>query len=113
MEDEKLLKSATKWQRRYNFSVGQLGKILDGYIQYKIKPHEKNSSPILDAWKKVLPPGLETHCKVESIKNKILTVKVDSPAFKFQLESCRMHLLEALKQEDKKVKITKIVFKLG
>lgn len=112
-EDE-LLKSATQWKRRKRKYVGtNLGTLINQYVQRSVKPKQRKSSPIVEAWKKVVPPGLEQDCKIQKVKGGIITISVNNVAYLYQFQTSKRDLIVAMQEHCKRIKIQDIKFVLG
>ena len=67
---------------------------------------------VVEIWNQLLPEELCRHCEIVGISGGKLRVKVDSPAYNYELQLCSSELLKELQQQCPKARLTeiKIVF---
>ena len=99
-DQDKLLELATYWKQRKPYKIASVGDVLKGYVRGNIRP-KKRQSPVIEAWKKVLPPALESACRIESFKGGVLRVAVSEPSYKFQMEMLKRELIQSLQEQIK------------
>lgn len=109
-DEDLLLKLATHWKQRKAYNVPALGDILGNYVRYNVKPAKK-SSPVIEAWNKVVPPVMNEFCRVQSFQAGVLKVSVSEPTYRFQMEMLKKELIESIEAQVKgKVKVRDIRF---
>jgi hypothetical protein len=99
-EQDQLLKLATHWKRRKPYTIASVGDILGGYVRKNLR-RQKRRSPIVDAWKEVVPAALDEFCRIESFQGGILRVEVSDAAYRFQMETLKNELIESIKAQVK------------
>jgi hypothetical protein len=109
-DQDRLLKLATYWKTRKQYRFTSVGDVLGGYLRRNVEP-QKRRSPVIEAWKKVVPPGLDEFCRIESFKNGILKVAVSDATYRFQMEMLKNELIESIEtQVGGKIKLRDIRF---
>ena len=63
---------------------------------------------VVEIWNQLLPEELCRHCEIVGISGGKLRVKVDSPAYKYELQLCSSELLKELQQQCPKARLTEI-----
>ncbi len=99
-DQDKLLELATYWKQRRPYKIPCVGDIIKGYVSGSIRP-KKRQSPVIEAWKKVIPPAFEDACRIESFKGGVLKVAVSEPSYKFQMEMLKRELIQSLQEQIK------------
>jgi hypothetical protein len=87
----------------------KLDNILSGYMKGVIKPKRRKASPVVEAWKEVVPPGLEG-VAVERVDKGVLVIKLDDASMLYQMETLRYELLEELRERCRKIYVKDIRF---
>ncbi len=112
--DDELLKSATCWRRpRKKYIGAELSGLLAQYVNRRVKPQQRSSSPIVEAWLQVVPEGMGQDCKIEKVDRGVLTVKVNSPAYIYQFQMLKKELITEMQKYCGRIKIKDIKFVLG
>jgi hypothetical protein len=76
----------------------------------RISPQQAKFSQIDEVWRDLLPIELQQHCEIVDISGGQLTVRVDSPAYVYELQLCSSELLTELQQQCPRVRLTRIKF---
>jgi len=85
MDDAQL---RTIWQQRqFKGGAAHLSQPLTVLMKYKLGRRVRQLSQIAGAWDAVIPPEIQEHTALESFRNGVLTIAVDSAARRFQLKT--------------------------
>jgi len=107
-EDERLV-NATRWRKSWkSYKAANLGQVARQLLDERISPQQTRFSQIAEAWSRLLPAELCGHCEIIDISGGQLTVQVDSPSHKYELQLCSSELLEELQRQCPRVRLTKI-----
>jgi len=85
-----------------------LGEAADRFIGEQVSPKQKRYGAILEAWNLALPGELSRHCEIIDISGGQLTVRVNSPSYKYELHLCSSEILKELQKQCPRVRLTKI-----
>ena len=88
----------------------RLGDAVQQLMDEHISPRQARFGAVAELWGRLLPVELCRHCEIVDISGGQLIVRVDSPAYKYELQLCSPELLEALQQQCPKARLTKIKF---
>jgi len=75
----------------------KMGELTNGLLARLTPVHERCDS-VSQAWKYVLPPALQAHCRVGSIKGGCLRIDVDTASYMYELQLCKAELLKELQR---------------
>ena len=111
MEEIERIQQAVKDRqyKRFDRTVG-IGQIAEQFMAGHVKPRQTKYGDIVDVWEQVLPDELTSHCEIVNISGGQLTVKVDSPSYKYELHLCSSEILKELQKECPRARLTKIKF---
>ena len=90
----------------------RLGQTLETYMA-DVSPKYTRFSQVENAWNQLLPDELLSHCRIAEISRGKLKIKVDLPAYIYELKLCSSDLLEQIKQLCPQAGIKQIVFSPG
>ena len=85
-----------------------LSKILKELIEKKFSKRQNKFGKITEVWGEILPPQLYQHCRIASVENGVLKIKVDSPVYANELKWAASELVEQLKEKCPKARIREI-----
>jgi len=88
-------------------------KLCDAAQQFmtkKVLPLQERFGAVTELWSRLLPAELHRHCEIVDVSGGHLKVRVDSPAYKYELQLCSPELLEELQQQCPRARITDIKF---
>jgi len=109
-EDEQL-RNAVEGRRTRKFDgTVRLGDIAERFVTEQVSPKQMKYSAISELWSQLLPDELRRRCEIVDISGGQLKVRVDSPAYKYELQLCSSKLLEELQKQCPKARLTKIKF---
>ena len=112
--DEELLRNAIKWRKPRREYVGaSLSGLLEKYLDRKVKPQQRKSSPIVEAWLRVVPEGMSHECRIDKVERGVLTIKVNNPAYVYQFQMLKKELISEMQKHCGRIKIKDIKFVLG
>jgi predicted nucleic acid-binding Zn ribbon protein len=100
-------------RKRESAGLAPIGDVLKGVFEKLEADRRPAKEDIEGLWKEVAGSGAFKHSKPSALKKKILTVRVDSPAWIQDLTLRKRWLLKGLKRALGKDRITEIHFKIG
>ncbi len=110
-EDEQLLHNAAEGRRlQKSDRTVRLGDAVQQFLAEQVSPRQARFGAVAELWSQLLPAELCRHCEIVDISGGQLKVRVDSPAYKYELQLCSSELLEELQQQCPKARLTKIKF---
>ena len=109
-EDEQLRSAVARQRARRRDSTVRLGRVVQQLMDERVSPRQARFGPVVELWTQLLPAGLCQHCEIIDISGGQLTVQVDSPSYKYELQLCGSELLEELQLQCPKARLTKIKF---
>ncbi len=110
-EGEQLLHNAVEGRRvRKPDRTVRLGDVVQQFMAEQISPRQAKFGAVAELWGQLLPAELCRHCKIVDISGGQLKVRVDSPAYKYELQVCSSERLEELQQQCPRARLTKIKF---
>ena len=100
------------WQRKIRRPdrTVRLGHVAQQLMDRQVSPRQAKYGAVIEVWRQILPAELSQHCEIVEISGGQLTVKVDSPSYKYELRLCSSELLRELQQQCPKARLTKIKF---
>ena len=112
-EDERL-RNIAKWrgQRRADRTVS-LGDVVKELMESRISPQQAIFGLVAEIWAELLPVELRDHCEIVDIRSGELKVRVDSPAYVYELKLCSSELVSELRRRCSKARIRQIRFVLA
>lgn len=113
-EDKQLLNKVVEEQRaRKSDSTVRLGAAVEQFLIEQVSPKQARFGAVAEIWSQLLPEELCRHCEIVDVSGGQLKVRVDSPAYKYELQLCNSELLKELQQQCPKVRLTEIKFVFG
>lgn len=110
-EGEQLLHNAVEGRRvRKPDRTVRLGDVVQQFVTKWVSPRQARFGAVAELWSQLLPAELCRHCEIVDISGGQLKVRVDSPAYKYELQLCSSELLEELQQQCPKARLTEIKF---
>ncbi len=106
MDQEKLLKSATLWQKK-NYEPKTLGSSVKNYLDNRKKNFKRNAA-IAEAFYQVLPKNFKDKCSLKEITGSTLKVAVKPGPWMHQLNTESDFILKNLRGKCPAAKINKI-----
>jgi hypothetical protein len=76
----------------------------------QVSPRQAKYGAVVELWQRILPLELRRHCEITDISGGQLTVRVDSPSYKYELHLCGSEILKELQRQCPKLRLTKIKF---
>ena len=110
MDQEKLLRSATGWQRRGKKETPRAGTSAKHYLQMKQRQLEKNAE-VVDLWQEILPPGMYDYCSLAKISAGTMYIEVDPGTYMHQMQTMITELLETIQGRCPYAGIKKIILR--
>jgi hypothetical protein len=90
-------------------SIGQLAK---QFLGEQVSPKQSVYAEVIDVWNEMLPAELAEHCRITDITAGQITVAVDSPSYRYELNLCSPELLKELQTQCPGSRLKKIRFSL-
>ena len=87
-----------------------LGDVLREFLNTYSLNRKLNETRLIHAWEKVVGPLVAKYTRKMYIRNKVLFVKVESPALRTELSFSRTKIIRALNEEVKATVIEDIAF---
>ncbi len=88
----------------------RIGEVAQKFMGEKVSPRQDKYGAVVEIWRRILPSELSRHCEIVDISGGQLTVKADSPSYKYELHLCSSELLKELQVQCPRVRLTKIKF---
>ena len=110
MDQEKLLRSATGWQRRGRKETATAGTSAKQYIQMKQRQLEKNAE-VVDIWQEILPQIMYEYCSLAKISAGAMYIEVESGTYMHQMQMMITELLETIQGRCPYAGIKKIILR--
>jgi len=99
----------TRWNKVQNPDrMTRIGEAAEQFMGKQVSPKQKRYGAVLEVWKQVMPEELSRHCEIIDISGGQLTVRVDSPSYKYELHLCSSEILKELQRQCPRVRLTKI-----
>lgn len=111
--EEQKLRDICKWRKRKRYSVKSLGDMAGELFERNISPKHAKYEKISQIWEELLPRELAKHCWIDNFNGGHLKVKVDSPAYLYELKMCSESLLEELNRNFAGARIREIKLSLA
>ena len=113
-ENEQLLRKLVEEHKvRKVESTAKVGDLAQTFMTKWIRPRQVRYGVVAELWSQLLPDELCRHCEIVDISRGQLKVRVDSPAYKYELQLCSSELLKELQQQCPKARLTEIKFAFG
>jgi len=110
-EDEQLLHKAVGERRvRKSDRTVRLGAAVEQFLTEQVSPKQAKFGAVAELWSRLLPEELRRHCEIVDVSGGHLKVRVDSPAYKYELQLCSSELLKEMQQQCPKARLTEIKF---
>ena len=90
-----------------------IGEAAQKFMGEQVSPRQDKYGAVVDLWRRILPVELSRHCEITDLSGGQMTVKVDSPSYKYELHLCSSELLKELQAQCPKVRLTKIKLVIG
>jgi len=91
----------------------RLGEVVQRVMAEQIAPMQSRFGGLAEAWGETVPGELGRHCEIVEVAGGQLNVQVDAPAYAYELQLCRMELVEELKRRCPEARIKRIKFVVG
>jgi len=88
----------------------RIGEVAQKFMGEQVSPRQEKYGAVVEIWRRILPLELSQHCEIIDLNGGQLTVKVDSPSYKYELHLCSSELLNELQIQCPRVRLTKIKF---
>ena len=88
----------------------RIGDIANKFMGEQVCPRQNKYGAVVEIWRRILPLELSQHCEITDLAGGQLTVKADSPSYKYELHLCSSELLKELQVQCPGVRLTKIKF---
>jgi hypothetical protein len=88
--------------------ITKIGDAADQFMGEQVSPRQKRYGAVIEVWRQVLPEELCRHCEIINISGGQLTVRIDSPSYKYELHLCSSEILKELQKQCPSARLTKI-----
>ncbi len=88
--------------------ITMIGEAVEQFMGQEVSPRQKRYGTVLEVWRQALPEELSRHCEIIDISGGQLTVRVDSPSYKYELHLCSSEILKELQRQCPRARLTKI-----
>jgi hypothetical protein len=110
-KDEQLLHEIVNYQGQIKSDRAvRLGAAVEQFFTEQVSPKQSKYAAVAEHWSGLLPEELGRHCEIVDISSGQLKVKVDSAAYRYELQLCKAELLKELQQQYPKARLTEIKF---
>jgi predicted nucleic acid-binding Zn ribbon protein len=114
MDEAEQLHRAAKWQTgKKADKAAKLGEVAERLLKERISPQQRKCGPVIEAWGRLLPAALQSHCRVVEVSGGQLKVLADSSSYAYELQLCSSELIEQLQQQCPRAQIRKIKITAG
>lgn len=114
MDDSQQIRSiANRRTKQKPDGTVRLGDTVNQLMERRISPRQAKFSSVAELWGRLLPAGLQRHCKIADVSAGQLKVLVDLPPYMHELRLCSSELLKELQQQCPQAQIKKIKLVLG
>ena len=110
MDQEKLLRSATGWQRRRKQTTSRVGVNANAYLQTRQRQLGK-SAAVVDVWQEVLPPQFYEHCTLARVTSDAIYVEVEPGPYMHEMQMLNTELVEHIRNRCPSSGIKKIILR--
>ena len=111
MDELEQLQNTLKYRRaKIRNNTTKLCNAAQKFLTEQVAPKQIKYGAVAEIWSQLLPEELCKHCEIIGISGGKLRVKVDSPAYKYELQLCSSELLKELQQQCPKARLTEIKF---
>jgi hypothetical protein len=96
-------------QTEVTFSIGQA---VQQFLGEQVSPKQAVFAEVIEVWNEILPAELAAHCRIADINSGQITVAVDSPSYRYELNLCSAELLKELQMQCPGLRLKKIKFSI-
>ena len=107
-EIERIQEAVRSRQKKRIDNFVNIGQAAEQFFAGQIMPQHRKYGDVLEIWEQVLPEELSRHCEIVDISYGSISVRVDSPSYKYELHLCSQDILRELQKECPKARLTKI-----
>jgi len=91
----------------------RLGEVVQRLMVEQIAPMQSRFGGLAQAWGETVPGEVGRHCEIVEVAGGQVKVRVDCPAFMYEMQLCRMELVEELQRRCPEARIKRIKFVVG
>lgn len=91
----------------------RLGEVVQQVMAERISPMQSRFGAVAEAWGETVPGELGRHCEIVEVAGGQLNVRVDAPAYAYELQLCRTEIVEELKRRCPEARIKRIKVVVG
>ena len=95
MDQDRLLRSATEWQKKTSAGTPRLGLTVQSYLSKKDYQLRKNAA-VVDIWQQMLPEEFYEHCNLVGVSGGAAIFEVDPGPYMHEMQALKQELLEYL-----------------
>ena len=113
MDAEERLRKTVKWRTAAAPEQARtLGSAAEEFLS-NLEPRCGQTEKLVEAFNRLLPEVLASHCQIDTVSAGRVKVLVDSPSYLHELRLCKRQLLYELRQECPRMKIKDIKLAIG
>jgi len=113
MNQQRRIHEFTRRQKKFEpKQAARLGDVVKELMEKRISPAQSRFAKVEKQWNSLLPQHLREHCRIADISDGQMKVLVDSPSYRFKLQTSSLDYLEKLQQFCPGARIKKIKFVL-
>ncbi len=91
----------------------RIGQAVQQFLGEQVSPKQSVYAEVIDVWSEILPAELAEHCRITDITAGQITVAVDSPSYRYELNLCSAELLKELQMQCPGLRLKKIRFSVN
>jgi len=91
----------------------RLGEVVQRVMVEQIAPMQSRFGGLAQAWGETVPGEVGRHCEIVEVAGGQLNVRVDAPAYAYEMQLCRTELVEELQRRCPEARIKRIKFVVG
>jgi hypothetical protein len=109
-EGTQILGRANRFKSEQTEDTCRIGQVASKFLNEQVSPRQSVYGAVIEVWNQILPAELAKHCRIEDISAGQLTIAVDSPSYRFELNLCSAELLRELQKRCHGCRLKKIKF---
>ena len=97
-EEDRLLKSATQWQKKSPWRCCQVGDEAALFLSRGRREYSKNAL-LIEVWNDLIPQGLKPYCRLDKRVGNVLTIQAAPGPYLYQIVMMQNELLAELHRQ--------------
>ncbi len=91
----------------------RLSEVVQRVMAEQISPMQSRFGGLAQAWCETVPDEVCRHCEIVEVAGGQLKVRVNGPAYMYEMQLCRTELLEELQRRCPEARLKRIKFVVG